>query len=34
MKHYLTIKRMLPFAVIWLDLEGILSEISHTEKDK
>ena len=28
-------KRMLPFAATWMDLEGIiLSEISHTEKDK
>ena len=34
MKHYLTTKRMLPFAITWLGLEGIRSEISHTEKDK
>ena len=28
-------KEVLPFAITWLDLEGIfLSEISHTEKDK
>ena len=26
---------MLPFATTWMDLDGImLSEISHTEKDK
>ena len=35
MKYYLPVKRMLPFAATWMDLEGImLSEISHTEKDK
>ena len=28
-------KKILPFATTWMDLEGImLSEISHTEKDK
>ena len=28
-------KEILPFATTWMDLEGImLSEISHTEKDK
>ena len=28
-------ENILPFAIIWIDLEGItLSEISQTEKDK
>ena len=34
---YLDIKmsEILPFAVTWMDLENIiLSEVSHTEKDK
>ena len=37
MKCYSAIKKKetLPFVTIWMDLEGImLSEISHTEKDK
>ena len=37
MEYYSAIKRneILPFATIWMDLEGImLSEIRHTEKDK
>ena len=37
MEHYLVIgkKEILPFAITWVDLEGImLSEISKTEKDK
>ena len=37
MEYYSAIKKneILPFAVIWMDLEGIiLSELSHTEKDK
>ena len=37
MEYYLAIKRneILPFAITWMDLEGImLSEISQTEKDK
>ena len=35
--YYSAIKKneILPFATTWMDLEGImLSEISHTEKDK
>ena len=28
-------KKILPFAIVWMDLENImLSEISHSEKDK
>ena len=37
MKYYSAIKKnkILPSAVTWMDLEGImLSEISQTEKDK
>ena len=37
MEYYSTIKKEegLPFVTTWRDLEGImLSEISHTEKDK
>ena len=37
MEYYSAIKKneILPFAAIWMDLEGtMLSEISHTEKDK
>ena len=37
MEYYLAIKKnkVLPFAAIWMDLEGImLSEISQTEKGK
>ena len=37
MGYYSAIKKneILPFATIWMDLEGImLSEISHTEKNK
>ena len=37
MEYYLAIKKneILLFAVIWIDLEGImLSEINQTEKDK
>ena len=37
MDYYSAIKKneILPFAAIWMDLEGImLSEISQTEKDK
>ena len=37
MEYYSAIKkdRILPFAMTWMDLEGImLSEISQTEKDK
>ena len=37
MEYYSAIKRneILPFATMWMDLEGImLSEISHPEKDK
>ena len=37
MEYYSAIKKneILPFAVTWMDLEGImLSEISQTEKDK
>ena len=36
-EYYSAIKKneILPFLTIWMDLEGImLSEISHTEKDK
>ena len=36
-EQYLAIrkKEILPFVTIWMDLKGIiLSEISHTEKDK
>ena len=37
MEYYSTItkNKILPFAAMWMDLEGIiLSEISQTEKDK
>ena len=37
LEYYLDVKEkgILPFAVTWMDLEGImLSEISQTEKDK
>ena len=37
MEYYSAIKKneILPFAAMWMDLEGImLSEISQTEKDK
>ena len=37
MEYYSAIKKneILPFAAIWMDLEGItLSEVSQTEKDK
>ena len=37
MEYYSAIKKneILPFAAIWMDLEGImLSEISQKEKDK
>ena len=37
MEYYSAIKKneILPFAAIWMDLEGtMLSKISHTEKDK
>ena len=37
MEYHSTIKRkeILPFAIMWMDLEGImLSEISQVEKDK
>ena len=37
MEYYSAIKKneILPFAMTWMDLEGImLSEISQTEKDK
>ena len=37
MEYYVAMKKneILPFATIWMDLDGImLSEISHTEKDK
>ena len=37
MEYYSAIKKnkILPLAAMWMDLEGImLSEISHTEKDK
>ena len=37
MEYYSDIKKneILPFAVTWMDLEGImLSELSQTEKDK
>ena len=37
MEYYSAIKKneILPFATMWMDLEGIvLSEISQTEKDK
>ena len=37
LEYYSAIKinEILPFAAMWMDLEGIvLSEISHTEKDK
>ena len=38
MEHHSGIKKkneILPFATIWMDLEGILlSEVSQTEKDK
>ena len=36
LEYYSTIKNeVLPFATMWIDLEGImLSEISQTEKDK
>ena len=36
MEYYLAIKKkLLPFAIIWMDLENImLSEISQSEKDK
>ena len=37
MDYYSAIKKneILPFAAIWMELEGImLSEISQTEKDK
>ena len=37
MEYYAAIKssEILPLVIIWMDLEGImLSEISHTEKDK
>ena len=37
MEYYSAIKKneILPFATIWMDLEGImLSEVSQTEKDK
>ena len=37
MEHYSAIKKkdLLPFTETWMDLEGLmLSEISHTEKDK
>ena len=36
MEYYLAIKKkLLPFAIIWMDLENImLSETGHSEKDK
>ena len=37
MEYYSAIKKneILPFSAMWMDLENImLSEISHTEKDK
>ena len=37
MEYYLAIKKneMLPFATMWMELEGIMvSEISQSEKDK
>ena len=35
MQYYSAIKKILPFATVWLDLENImLSEISQPEKDK
>ena len=36
MEYYLAIKKkILPFVTSWIDLENIiLSEISHSEKDK
>ena len=35
MEYYSAIKKILPFATTWMDLEGImLSEISQTERDK
>ena len=37
MEYYSAIKKseILPFATMWMELEGImLSEISHSEKDK
>ena len=36
MEYYSAIKNeeILPFVTTWMDLEGMLSEISQTEKDK
>lgn len=35
MKYYSAIKRNLPFAKTWMDIEDItLTEITHMEKDK
>ena len=36
MEYYSAIKKneILPFAASWMELEGILSEISKSEKDK
>jgi hypothetical protein len=34
MTDYLALNKILPFATAWLDLEGIISEISQTQKYK
>ena len=35
MKYYEDVKKILPFAIAWMDLENImLSDISQSEKDK
>ena len=36
MEYYVAVKKkeLLPFAIVWMDLEVMLSKISQSEKDK